>query len=637
MVVDYSNLASSAKGDYSNYAKLVSNAWKGKGDPSTSDLTNMLSSWSNNNGSDKSTKQNIQELKNNSSLWENTTKLLVRGFQTQELQSTFPSMAKELLNMSDIEDVLTEKQGNRYTAGDFFRNIGIKALSQMETQLQQQSMLLTEINTKTGLTGKLSEDYREELTSAYPRLLQLGIGMSELSESAVQLVAQTGKFALINKDTWEDAAETAKAYVGTLSEIVSQFALYEKIGFGALDATKAIEIAGKKSLELGLNSQKITKDLSISLGRLNEYGFKNGVQGLAAMVRTATEFRLNMDEVFKVADKVWTPEGALELSANLQVLGGAMGDFNDPIKLMWMATNNVEGLQDVILETAGSLATYNDEQGRFEITGINLRKAKEMADKMGISMGELTKSAVAYQERMSAKGTLDMFSIDDEDKEFLTNISQMQGGKMTIQLQSQELKDKFQASSVAIEDLSESQIEILKAYREDFKRMTSDDIVRKQATNVENILRDVNFMAAMIRVKGGAVAAEAGKFTGLDFASLAATTHELSKTSGESITKISAQAIQFMEDHNIDYDKVKITASDKKTESFKALEEQAKKVIKQEPTRVPTADKKVEATLNINVDSNGDAIANELRRRGDIGEQIVGYYTNNLTSGSGMG
>jgi hypothetical protein len=38
------------------------------------------------------------------------------------------------------------------------------------------------------------------------------------------------------------------------------------------------------------------------------------------MVRRATEVRMSLDKVFGVADKVFDPEGALDLSANLQVL-----------------------------------------------------------------------------------------------------------------------------------------------------------------------------------------------------------------------------------------------------------------------------------------------------------------------------
>ena len=65
-----------------------------------------------------------------------------------------------------------------------------------------------------------------------------------------------------------------------MGQAISEF---EKIGIGASSATKAIERAGKGSLELGLSGKKTTSDLRANIEKLNEFGFKNGIQGLAEM------------------------------------------------------------------------------------------------------------------------------------------------------------------------------------------------------------------------------------------------------------------------------------------------------------------------------------------------------------------
>ena len=102
-----------------------------------------------------------------------------------------------------------------------------------------------------------------------------------------------------------------------------------------------------------------------------------------------------------MGNKVWLPEGGLEVVSNLQVIGGAFGDLNDPIKLMYDATNNVEGLQTAIINASKSLVTYNQEQGRFQVTVANLRRVKAMADELGMSMKDLTDGAAAAVERMA--------------------------------------------------------------------------------------------------------------------------------------------------------------------------------------------------------------------------------------------
>jgi len=176
-----------------------------------------------------------------------------------------------------------------------------------------------------------------------------------------------------------------------------------------------------------------------------------------------------------------------------------------------MATNNVEGLQDAIIKASGSLATYNDKQGRFEITGINIRRAKAMADELGISYESLTRGAVASQERLAASNDLMAkgFSIKEEDKEFITNLSKMDNGKMVIEIPKTLSQDFEGKSKIALSDLTQKQIEVLQDNRKAFEAMSPADIARDQVTSVKNIERDLASMWALQKIE--AVSMGAGK------------------------------------------------------------------------------------------------------------------------------
>jgi hypothetical protein len=373
---------------------------------------------------------------------------------------------------------------------------------QAELYLTQQSELLGIINKEAGLTGKFSKDLRDELTNANIPLERLGIDFAELVRAQKSLIESTGRFVGLNRESWAEAGAAASAYVGTLSQLVAMYPQFEKIGIGASDVAEQIEITGNRTISLGLQSQKVISELNTNLGRINQYGFKAGVQGMAEMVRKSTEFRMNMSEVFTLADKVFDPDNAINLSANLQAIGGAIGDFNDPLKLMYMATNDVEGLQDALVGVAGSLATYNEEQGRFEITGVNLRRAKALAAELGVEYNQLAQGAIAAAERSSAATAMmaSGLDLDDDTKRFLTNISTMKDGQMTIQLQGDEMRRAFGANEIALENLTQTQLEKLKSYQEEFKELSSKDIVREQATSIKNMERDLNFLLAIARV-----------------------------------------------------------------------------------------------------------------------------------------
>jgi hypothetical protein len=440
---------------------------------------------------------------------------VAKSFESREYMM---GVSEEIKPVSSMINSLLDSQGNLKGIKDILKDTGGLIKDGILQYFQTQSDLLRQINREAGLTGKFSKDLRDELTQTNPELIRIGIGFSELAQSQKSLVSDSGRFLALNRESWKEAGIAATAYVGTLSDLVSMFPKFEEVGIGASEVAEQVKIAGGRSIELGLQSQKITAGLKTEIGKLNEFGFKNGVQGLTEMVRKSTEFRMNMDSVFKIAEDVFDPDKAINLSANLQAIGGAIGDFNDPLKLMYMATNNVEGLQDALIGVAGSLATYNEEQGRFEITGVNLRKAKAMAQELGISYQELAKGAVAAAERSSASAALmaSGLNLDEDTKRFLTNISTMKDGKMTIQLQGEEMRKVFGANEIALENLTSTQLQQLKQYQDEFKELTPEQIIEKQATDVENMSRNVNYIAALLRNQFGGAAQQLKKDFGLD-------------------------------------------------------------------------------------------------------------------------
>jgi hypothetical protein len=414
------------------------------------------------------------------------------------------SKDKEEYNISSVLETISKNGLSVNTLMNGSKDI----IQQISNQLAIESQLRTDINEKTGLAGDLSKDVREQMIQSTSLAMRFGYGIEDITGAYENLVSESGRFNVVNQTTLEGALGVSRAFIGDFKEVGKVYNEFEKVGFGARSAIEAIDKAGRESQGIGLRGKTTVKDIRDNIEKLNQYGFQKGIDGLAQMSRKAAEFRMNMGEAFKVADNVMDPDKAIELSANLQVLGGAIGAFNDPLKLMYMATNNVEGLQDALIEAAGSLAVYNSEQGRFEITGVNLRRAKEMAAQLGVDYKELTKSAIASQERLAASSDLMAkgFDMNEKDKEFLINMSRMDGGRMVIDVpkslqESLGIKD----TRVALTDLTDTQAQALKKYGEDMSNMSSEEVARDQFESITNIQRDVNAMVTMarIRITGG--------------------------------------------------------------------------------------------------------------------------------------
>ena len=370
--------------------------------------------------------------------------------------------------------------------------------------LTKEVNLRNELNAQIGIAGELSRDYRNEIFEALPGVVSMGYSFEDLKKTVISTMEETGRFALMNSDTMKQMATTSRAFVGDLEDMGRIFRNFEMVGVGAQDALNTIDKVGQSSLKLGLQSRKVVEETQKNLSKVNEYGFQNGIQGLSRMVQKSIEFRMNMESVTQIADKVFDPEGAVDLSANLQAIGGAIGDFNDPLKLMYMATNNVEGLQDALIGVAGSLATYNEEQGRFEITGVNLRKAKAMAKELGISYNELANGAIAAAERSTAASALlsSGLNLSDDNKEFLTNISRMEGGKMVIDVpESLAQKLGLKESRVALEDLSGGLAQSILENQKYFEKLSPEQIAKEQYTETQKLALTVSEISTMLKVQ----------------------------------------------------------------------------------------------------------------------------------------
>lgn len=427
-------------------SELMNKVWD-KYDPSK----NKKSSTSNN---DSNTSKNINSTVGVQNFTYNVASQSLVSGESNILANAITGLSDILINGKLEEDSETKKP----KMPQIFDAIKQSAFDGMIEHFNNEVSLRNDINSQIGISGQLSQDFREEIIKSLPVITSMGYEFGDLSKTIIKTMEQTGRFSLVNRETMEKMAVTSRAFIGDLENSAKLVRDFELLGIGNEEAFDNINKIGQSSLNIGLQARKVVSETQTNLSKINQYGFENGVNGLSRMVQKSIEFRMGMESVFQVADKVFSPEGAIELSANLQAIGGAIGDLNDPLKLMYMATNNVEGLQDAIIGVAGSMATYNTEQGRFEITGINLRRAKDLANELGISYNELANGAIAAAERSSA--AVDLLSsglkLEDKEKEFLTNISRMEGGKMVIDIpESLGQKLGIKETRVALENLDQ--------------------------------------------------------------------------------------------------------------------------------------------------------------------------------------
>lgn len=456
----------------------------------------------------------------------NTSTSSSSGGFFDSIKNTFEVLNKGVKGIASISSAVVETQLQQDDKSpkiteDFFKVIKdsgfnplklvLNSLSvigdQLIDQLKQEAKLRTDINTQAFLTGEISQGLRNDMIEASISAAKYGMNLEDIGKLYITLNELSGKFSLINKTTIESAIPVARALSLTTDQLAEYLVDYEKVGLGTTQTIKEIDGAATRSISLGLNARKIAEDMKTNIGLLNQYGFREGVRGLERMVQVAKEFRMDMSTITTIADKVFNPEGAVEMAARLQVLGGAMGDFGNPMKLMYDATNNVEGLQDSLIGAARALVNYDEQQKKFNITGANMRRAREMAEAMGIRTDELTKIAVASAERFEASQALLRSGLDmkEEDKEFLTNLAQMKDGEMKIMVPESIASKLGGVTEIALDEITNTQKEELLKNRQALEKMDSKKIAENQLTETQNMARDMAVVGQYYRVRSAQI------------------------------------------------------------------------------------------------------------------------------------
>lgn len=413
--------------------------------------------------------------------------------QIGDIKNAFNSVIDNGVNVfAQIKSLLTGAAG-----------IGVQVVADA---YKREGELLLSITQKGGMVGEYAEGFQKSINSIVPDAQRLGINFDDIKDATQVMVSNSQKFSTYQGESVLNALKISAAYGETAKFLLESTERFRDVGVSLSDASGLMEKAGKQSIAQGLSARATTKNITENLKELNNFGFKNGVEGLSNMVRQAQALNFDMKETFNVAKKLYDPEGAIDLAANLQVIGGAFGDLNDPIKLMYDATNNVESLQTSILGAARSLATYNAEQGRFEVTGANLRRAKAMAETLGVSMEQLTSSAIKGQVKMQALSEIDIFSLDDDQKEFVSNLASMKEGVIGFELPKKLQEDlKINQSFIAASSLNSTQLAIIAKSQQELAKKTTDEVIREQYTVATQTLNSINAILLMVgnMAKGG--------------------------------------------------------------------------------------------------------------------------------------
>jgi len=311
-----------------------------------------------------------------------------------------------------------------------------------------------------GILRKDAAGFESSLRNISSRTNEFGVNIEQIAEMQSAYSDELGRTVMLSEEAGVNMGALAKVTGLGADGIGRAVGEMDTFGYAAESAGKFIEQSMMDATSMGLNSTKVVKNITGNLKLLNKYRFKDGAKGLANMANSTTKMGVNMEMAAGFADKLFDIEGAVEMSSQLQVMGGEWSKLADPFKLMYMARNDMDGLTDSVINATKATSKFNAKTGEFDISSLNMQVLKKVAESTGMQFEDLVQSAKKAAKFAKIKEQIS-YNIDPKTEKFMENTAELdKNGRAKIMVE-------FGKEPKYLSQLTESDKQILKKRAEE--------------------------------------------------------------------------------------------------------------------------------------------------------------------------
>lgn len=305
-------------------------------------------------------------------------------------------MGKGSNNIISLLGEIATKIGDFFTPEGFGRSLKflLPATSEFFERWSKVQKSMYSVAREMGISTQQIDGFTKSIAKNTVELgNKLGMTYEEIGKLISSYTNTTGRNLFFSEDEVRRMSEMYRlggdAAVGITSEL-------DRFGMSINNSADHFAKIQLNSEAYGLNASKYTKDFQQNIRLAASYSFKNGIDGINKMTMLSERLKFNMQNVAQVADRASTIEGAIDMSAKMQMLGGTYAqNFGNPVQLLYESLNDMEALTKRIANTVQGKASFNDQTGQFNVDNITRRFLKEMANMTGMSFDDLFNMSVS--------------------------------------------------------------------------------------------------------------------------------------------------------------------------------------------------------------------------------------------------
>jgi hypothetical protein len=275
-------------------------------------------------------------------------------------------------------------------------------------------------NAEMGLLGDRGLALSRNIQRASKNAATFGVNLEDVAKIQGAYSDELGTTDFLSEKTLTNFAALGKVTGMGAESIGKMAAEMNSVGMSSEKTAEFMNQSFNDAASMGLNATKVMKNFSQNLKLLNKYNFKGGAKSLMRMAESATKMGVSMNMAAPMAEKLFDIEGAVEMSAQLQVMGGEWAKLGDPFKLMYMARNDMEGLTNSVINATKGAAKFNEKTGEFDIAALDMQKLRKIAEATGLNFEELAQSAKNAAKFASIEKQVKI-NTDKDTKDFISN------------------------------------------------------------------------------------------------------------------------------------------------------------------------------------------------------------------------
>lgn len=274
---------------------------------------------------------------------------------------------------------------------------------------------------KTGLTmGFSGEGFTKYMQNMQSKLSEtFDITAEQASQMLSSYADTSGRMLLFTSDNFNQMEAVARSFGTTSSEIASIMGEMNIFNVSIEDGTNMLDEMHDTLSKMGLTTSKFSKELANNLKLAQKYNFKGGVENMMKLTAWAEKTRFNLQNATTFAEKMMSNNitEVLETTARLQVLGGNAGLYADPMAMMWEAGNDVGSFAKRQSAMFGDISgTFDASTGTTTFSEFEFRKARAIAEAMGISYEDILNQARESNKMARVNNVLAGYNLEEEDK-----------------------------------------------------------------------------------------------------------------------------------------------------------------------------------------------------------------------------